>query len=183
MAVNNKGAISLSVNALVIIILSLVILGSGVTLLFKFIDTSVQAKADLDARTEQEIERLLIDKGKRVALPFHIATISGGQQHTFGVGILNINPEEKFHMELELSKFLDQTNIEQTSDQLKQESDEWLLFNPAPFTLSENEQTKQVILVAPANSAPKGTYIFNAKIIKSNNEQYGNTQKFTVIVK
>ena len=183
MALNNKGAIALSVNALVVIILSLVILGAGVTMLFKFIDTSTQVKADLDSRTEQEIERLLIDKGKRVALPFHIATISGGEKHNFGIGVLNINPKEEFHMELSLSKFLDQNNVEQTSDQLKQDTDDWLLFNPAPFELGENEQSKQAILVAPAKTAPKGTYIFNAKILKTNNEQYGNTQKFTVIVK
>ena len=59
---NKKGAIQLSMSALVIIIISLFVLATGISLLFKFIDTSEDVKERLDARTEAEIENLLLAK-------------------------------------------------------------------------------------------------------------------------
>ncbi|MBI2112052.1 hypothetical protein HYT52_00760, partial [Candidatus Woesearchaeota archaeon] len=88
---NNKhkqGAISLSMNLLVILIISLVILGMGVTLLYKMVGTALVEKEKLDARTQQELLRLLVDEGKKVALPLHIADLYGNEKHVFGIGIL-----------------------------------------------------------------------------------------------
>ena len=56
---DRKGAIQLSMSALVIIIISVFVLATGITLLFKFIDVSVDTKERLDARTEAEIDNLL----------------------------------------------------------------------------------------------------------------------------
>src|SRR3989338_1661935 len=86
---NHKGAIELSVNTLVVVIISLVILAGGITLLYKFIAGAEEIKADLDARTTEELERLLVQQGKKVALPLHVADVERGKTHVFGLGILN----------------------------------------------------------------------------------------------
>src|SRR3989344_9341775 len=105
---SKRGDISLSVNFLVIIMISLVVFGMGVTILYKIVDGSLDKKAELDARTEQELQRLLIDEGKRVALPFHIADIVAGESHIFGIGILNVETDnDQFRLEIMLDKVVD----------------------------------------------------------------------------
>ena len=86
-----KGDISLSMNFLVIIIISFVLLGMGITLLYNLLGKANSEKAQLDARTEQEISRLLIDEGKTVALPLNTIDLYPGESHVFGLGILNID--------------------------------------------------------------------------------------------
>lgn len=180
---NKKGVVSLSINVLVIIIISLVILGLGVSLLFKFIGTSVDVKTDLDERTSQQIESLLVDKGQIVALPLHVKTVFPGSQPIFGIGVLNINDLDEFTLQTSLSTYIDEQGKGQTSPELITKAQDWLLYSPAPFTVKQNENEKLSILVNVPKDAPPGQYIFNAKIFNSKKEQYGNTQKFTVIVK
>ena len=80
-----------------------------------------------------------------------------------------------------MSRYQDSTKAEQTGSEITKEAESWLLYSKAPFTLEQNDHTKVSILVDVAKDAPKGKYIFNARISDSEG-QYGNTQKFTVIV-
>jgi hypothetical protein len=187
---NKKAAIGLSINTLVIIIISLVVLGSGVTLLYKFIGGAEDTKALLDSRTSAELERLLVSEGKRVALPLHRATVRRGETHTFGVGMMNIGGSgTTFRIVVDPVKFVDEegntggslTNIE--TEILKQ----WLLYNDQHIQIQEGEHHKESILVNPHKEALKGQYIFNAKVYSvgdtdADTKQYGNTQKFYVTV-
>src|SRR3989344_2758265 len=104
---HKKGAIGLAVDVLVIIIISLVILAGGITILYKFIGGAEQTKAQLDERTNQELERLLVDQGQQVALPLHTAAIERGDSHVFGLGILNIGGVgNQFKVQVELDKMV-----------------------------------------------------------------------------
>ncbi len=178
---DRKGAIQLSMSALVIIIISVFVLATGITLLFKFIDVSVDTKERLDARTEAEIENLLLAKGQKVALPLSTQKIPSGENEIFGVGVLNIHEIDDFTMDVALSRYQDSSKSEQTGADIKEKAESWLLYSKAPFTLEQNDHTKASILVNVAKDAPKGKYIYNAKVYDSEG-QYGNTQKFTVIV-
>ena len=85
-----RGAIGLAINMIVIIILSIVILGLGIAFLQSIMGGANDLKADLDAQTSNELERLMMDQNKKVAVPLNTATLFGGDTHVFGVGILNI---------------------------------------------------------------------------------------------
>jgi len=179
---NKKGAVSLSMSALVIIIISIFVLAMGITLLFKFVSKSQDVKQTLDSRTEMEIENLLLAKGQKVVLPLATKSIQSGEKAIFGIGVLNINDADEFRLEIELSRYQDEGKIEQTGDEIKSKANGWLLYSSSPFTLTQNENTKVSVLVKVDNDAPKGKYIYNARIYDSVGGQYGNTQKFIVIV-
>jgi hypothetical protein len=185
----NKKAISLSINTLVIIIISLVILGSGLALLNKFLTQAKEFKGDLDQRTQEELERLLVDQGRRVALPLHTAVLPAGEEHLFGLGIMNINSKAEFKIKVELSRFVDEQDQIRTNE-IFDEANSWLLYFKEPITIEENEPKKEKILVQIPGDAPKGQYIYNVKVFKEpftpdsqDANQYGNTQKIVLTVR
>ena len=178
---NKKAAVSLPINLMVVIIISLVILGLGVTLLYKFMGEAEKIKADLDDKTAQELERLLVDQGQMVALPLHVAYLNPGEDHVFGIGILNINPVNDFTIEVSLSAAADLQGNPILEDQAQ--TAPWLLYPINPLTIKENKHVKEGIMVSVPKTAVKGQYIFNVIILDSSGNQYGNTQKFYVNVK
>ena len=188
---NHKAAIELSINMLVMIIISIVILAAGIVLLYKFIGGAEDIKAQLDTRTDNELEQLLVDQGKQVALPLHTATLTRGSNHVFGIGILNIAVDnDKFLLHVELAKVVDEQGTDVTNTVNKNEIKTWLLYDSDILTVKENEHRKESILVSIPNTALKGQYIFNAKFMtllrdqqSGEQQQYGNTQTFTVTVK
>ena len=119
-----RGAIGLSINTLVVIIISLVILGLGVSLLYQFIADAEDIKGQLDRKTEEELERLLVSQGQRVALPLHTANIYRGESHSFGIGILNtLENNENFRLIITFSGAYDE-NQNIITDSITME--EWL---------------------------------------------------------
>ncbi|HLC70771.1 MAG TPA: hypothetical protein VJI32_02125 [Candidatus Nanoarchaeia archaeon] len=179
---NKRGALELPINVLVTIIIALVILASGITLLYKFIGGAEELKGDIDERTNAELERLLVDQGKQVALPLHTATIERGSTHVFGIGILNIGSERQFQLQIELSKVVDRQEQDITTSVDTAPVEEWLLYEQELIPLAENEHRKEPILVNVPANALSAQYIFNANVVLEDGEQYGNTQKFIVTV-
>ncbi len=182
---SRKAAIDLSMSMLVIIIISLVILAAGIALLYKLIGGATDIKMQLDERTEEELQRLLVDQGKQVALPLHRATIQRGENHVFGLGILNIGiGTDQFRLEVRLSSAVDEENvgIPFTPDQKDALVAEWVLYDREILVLTEGDHRKESINVIVPKSAIPGTYIFDVKVHADNNP-YGNKQKFYVLVK
>lgn len=85
----NKKAIELSINFIVILILSIVIMSSSFILVRQFFGKATEMKAKLDSDTETQIRGLLVS-GQRVAIPLHTKEAKIGEFVTFGVGISNI---------------------------------------------------------------------------------------------
>ena len=182
---HSRGALELSINTLVIIILSLVILAGGLTLLYTFIGGATDIKAQLDEQTNQELERLLVEQGKQVALPLHVATVYRGETHVFGLGILNIGGEsvgEKFQVLVSLNKVVDEQEQDITSLVSRSEVEQWVLYNTEIMIIQEHEQRREPILVSVSKAAQKGTYIFTVRVLLDNDQPYGNVQNFVVKV-
>jgi hypothetical protein len=180
---NKKAAIGLSMNVLVVIIISLVILGGGITLLYKFIGGAEDLHTQLKEQTDQELERLLVDKGKKVALPMNFKSLYRGDNHVFGVGILNIDQQaygNQFRIEVELSSFYNELN-EDNTDSVNVNLEQWLLYNKKPLSISENDHDKEYVYINVPKEALRGKYIFNVRIF-SEDSQYGNTQKVNIDV-
>lgn len=185
---HKKAVLGLSMEFLVTVIISLVILAGGVALLYTFIEGGKKAQEDLDQRTQEELERLLVDEGKQVALPLHTAEISAGESHLFGIGILNIGglETEEFMIKVEPLKLINQNN--QAEDISGDQSvKDWLLYNNEILKIKENEHFSEKIFVEVPKTAKKGQYIFEAKVFSigtgGTELQYGNTQNFYVTVK
>lgn len=180
---NTRGAIGLSIETLVIIIISLVILSAGITLIYQFISGAEEIKAQLDSKTQDELERLLVSQGKKVALPLHVATVPRGDSHIFGLGILNTyDVTETFQIRIRLNKVTDETKADLTSQVNPQNIAGWALYNTASFVIESNANNKEAILIQVPKDALKGDYIFVAEIFDSKNNLYGNPQTFIVKV-
>lgn len=180
----------MSLELLVIIILSLVILGFGLAFLYQLIGGAEQIKSELDAKTQAELERLLLDEGKKVALSLSTAALSRGETHVFGLGILNLDKEsfgQEFTLAVSLSKAVDEEGSPlPLLDAPSLDTSSWLLYNPGPFTLKDNEHRSEPILVKIPPDAPKGIYIFNVQVENCPDGSctvYDNIKKFTVVVK
>lgn len=184
-----KGSIELSINTLVVVMISLVILGLGITLLYQFIGGAAEIQGHLDQRTEDELEQLLTDQGKRVALPLHTANVPPGESHTFGIGILNIGEEkQEYYIIIQGVNYIAEDG--EIKDIPPTVIDEWILYNNEGLNVEPADNRKEPILVAVPENAPRGQYIFKAKVCTTRpaeqdctvNSQYGNTQQFTVVV-
>ena len=90
----NKRGIELSVNFLVMLILSLIVFMFGLYLVYQFFGTAVDLQTQLDEQTEKELQAMLIS-GERVALPKTQVNLQRGKSYTFGLGILNTLGAEK----------------------------------------------------------------------------------------
>lgn len=178
-----KGAIGLSINVLVTIIISLMILGGGLILINKFFTGAEDIKTDLDKRTNDELERLLVSEEKRVALPLQLANVPRGKDHLFGIGILNtLGKNENFMINIEFKRLIDVTENDITNQVDKKQVENWLFFNSEPVFISDAGHFKESILVTVPKNAVIGQYIFIAKVSTSLGESYGNPQTFYVNV-
>ncbi|MEK6809493.1 MAG: hypothetical protein AABY40_02365 [Nanoarchaeota archaeon] len=180
---DTRGAIGLSVETLVVVIISLVILSGGITLIYQFISGAEEIKGQLDSKTQDELERLLVGQGKKVALPLHVATIPRGDSHIFGLGILNTyDAVENFQIRIRFIKVTDDTNVDITSQVNALNIAAWALFNTVPVAIESNANDKEAILIQVPKDALKGEYVFVAEVFDSKNNQYGNPQTFIVNV-
>ncbi len=187
---NNKGAIELSINMMVVIILSLVIVGSGVALLYKFVGSAIDTQKDLDSQTQQEIERILIDEGRQTAMPIQTKIASAGDNLLFGLGIRNtFDDEQTLTIEITFDRMITPDGEmyldtqEESKDFIHSDPYTWFLYNTEPITLQSGEYTKEGLSAQIPKNAPKGEYIFKAKVMDQTNAQYGRTQPFTIQVK
>jgi len=182
---SKKAAIGLSMNMIVVLILSIVILVGGVALMYSFISGAEEQKRVLDSKTSSELERLLTDQGQMVALPLQRANLIRGESHLFGIGILNIGESgNEFSFNVELSRAVDEfeEEIPLTDSEKLQIVNTWILYDDQSVIIQENEHRKEIISVDVPKSASKGEYIFNVKVFTSDSSQYGNTQKMYVKV-
>ncbi len=178
---NKKGALELSVNMLVTVIISLVVLAGGITLLYKLLGGAGELQGTLDKQTQEELERLLVDQGKQVVLPYHSATIERGKNHVFGLGVLNIGESKEFNVIVSLFKVSDGDNHDIISTLERAAVDNWPLYDHNPKTIAESQHDSWEILIAVPNEALPGQYIFDARAM-TGEQQYGNAQKIIVQV-
>ncbi|MEW5897087.1 MAG: hypothetical protein AB1668_05315 [Nanoarchaeota archaeon] len=182
-----QAALSLSMEVLVVIIISIVILVGGISLLYKFIGGAEDIKGELDRKTQDELERLLVDQGMRVALPLHAADVQRGENHVFGLGILNtFNSRQGFIIQIALKKVVDETQKDITSQVNSADVIKWALYNADPIFLDPVEHRKEPILINVPKDAIKGQFIFSALVranIDGKDIAYGNPQTFIVNVK
>ncbi len=173
------GAIGLSINVLVIIIISLVVLGGGIALLYNFIGSATEFKQQLDQNTQQQIERLLINEQQLVALPLNSVTLQRGDAQVFGLGILNIKEKGNFQIVITPpTTYINEFNeVQEVTKPVN-----WLLYTQEPIVIGKDSHVKESLLVQVPKDVYKGTYSFKLRV-ERDGESYGNLQRFSVMVK
>jgi hypothetical protein len=181
-----RAAIGLSINMIVMIIISIVILASGIVLLRSFVTGADNLKDQLDQRTQDRLSELLTDQGKTIAFPFYTKNIRRGDSHVYGIGISNIqNVPVTFMLVIDTIKFIDSSGQELDSNSVLDFS-KWARWDREPFTIREGDIVKKTILVEIPKNANPGTYVFRARVNyldqDGDNQPYGTKQDFFAIV-
>ena len=191
-----KKAMELSVNFLVILIMSLIVFGSGIALVNKFFAHAEVRQEQLDQETVSAIEELLND-GDMVAIPVNKKNFKIGDQKIFGVGIYNTEQDTKnfsvqvlcknaYH--LDGSKMVDGTGAtaDFDSDTL---NEDWHFFNDTRnYTIDRNKyETVEVLIEAspkagPGMSTKDGLYVFDVNVSLDGKLYDGHIHKLYVEV-
>ncbi|MFH1850137.1 MAG: hypothetical protein ABH879_08225 [archaeon] len=165
--IGNKKGLELSINFLVVLILTIVVLGFGIFFVRKLMGGAEEIRTSLDDQTMARIEALLND-GSRVAIPFVKKETSPGKPAIFGVGILNVVGDDRFRTEAKFSAAYrdDKSKICKSGSTggCGSDPDGWILMDKSEKLIINNENAKYVVAITPPGGTPKGTYIFDIKV-------------------
>jgi hypothetical protein len=151
----SKKGVELSINFLVIIIISLAVLGMAGVFFTKFMKGATKIQADYDQQTEQELENLL-SSGQKVAIPFTRKEVNPGDPGVFGIGVLNVAGSNKnFHILIQCSSTSGPPCLSDTIVR-------------TPLLINNNEHTKTPIVIPTDKTTPTGTYVFNVCVCPDN---------------
>jgi len=175
----NKKAFELSINFIVILIISIVIFGFGI----KFISNLMKGVDDLSKLTESDfnanMERMLCDSSEKTCVGISRKEIRVNKVKFFTFGVLNINEQTTdFYIDVEQADPYDDH-----PDEIK-----YRLTNE--LTLDPNKQDNVVIAVQVPRGTDKGTYVLNVYVCsdeqssceEDSNNRYSKTKKLYITV-
>lgn len=176
----NKKAIQLSVNFIVILIISIVVFGFGITLAYNLVNKGVETKESLDAQTDLELEKLL-DTGEKVVIPFNRKEIYPGNKAVVWIGIRNVldTPGESdvFNIQVNLRGAFEPDGREPINSAVS-----FSKSFPDSLEIKKNEKAKVPVAFSLPDRVRKGIYRYDVIVLDPNNEQYGFTKHIDIIV-
>ena len=174
----NKKSIELSLNFIIILILSIIIFGLGVRFISKLSSQAIELQEVTTSELDERIGNLVCEGSDRVCVGIDRKTIRRTKFDVFGLKIINILESQNFDIIVTRPTPSGYTKTKQPI-----ESDS-LIWNPktrSVFIEKNEEKNLGIGIQVPAN-AVSGTYIFDVKIQASDGKPYSSTQKLYVDV-
>lgn len=174
----NRNAIELSLNFIIILILSIIIFGFGVRFISKLSSQAIELQDVTTAELDERIGNLVCEGSDRVCIGIDRKTIRRTKFDVFGLKIINILDSQNFDIIVSRPTPSGYTKTKQgiPSDNL--------IWNPkarSVFIEKNEEKNLGIGIQVPAN-AVSGTYIFDVKIQTADSKPYSATQKLYVDV-
>jgi len=164
----NKRAVELSINFLVIVIISIVVLGLGLNLLYKLYEGSVEIRDVSLEDIDKQIGALVCEGTESACIGKDTQTIKRGDLGIFGLKILNlVSSDMDFEITATKGKFIKKDGTEGTFS-----SDIECLptcGNSRTETIRNHEEKDIAIGIKPSKNAPSGTYIFDVVVCYNDN--------------
>ncbi|MDP3766212.1 MAG: hypothetical protein Q8R04_06900 [Nanoarchaeota archaeon] len=174
----NKKAIELSLNFIVILIISIVIFGFGVRFISKLSSQATELQDITTGELDERIGNLVCEGSDRVCIGIDRKTIRRTKFDVFGLKIINILDSQGFDIIVARP-----VPSGYTKNKAEIQSDN-LIWNPQSrtvFTEKNEEKNLGIGIQVPAN-AVSGTYIFDVKIQTQDGKPYSQVQKLYVDV-
>ncbi len=179
----NKRAIELSINFIVILILSIAMFAAGFFIMKKVFTTTNQMKETLSDQQKTKLEQILANGAEPVKAIYSERTLRPGGHDVFGLGIRNdLGYKENFTIEADFDIYIDSKGEVKCDSELGCTLDPnkgvSIIANPDSqhmevHTVANNERAiVDDIYVYAAKGAEKGTYVFNIKVCQSDHMQY-----------
>ncbi len=161
----NKKGFQLTINMLVVIILSIAILSAGVSIFYKGFNQAASLKEQVDTQTQQQLDDLMTNSDALLAIPFTTKEADRGDYVDFNMGIHNeLGVETKFYVCVSFSgTSADYGTIENYYDK---PIDEWLLMADSvkELDIGNNERGYVPIRFRTHKKMLKGQYVFNVVV-------------------
>lgn len=174
----SKKAIELSLNFIVILIISIILFGFGVRFISKLSSQATELQELTISELDERIGNLICEGSERVCVGIDRKTIKRKQFDVFGLKIINILDSQEF-----IVTVLPSSPIGYKKDK-SPISGQTLIINPQSRAVKIEKNEEKVLGVGvqvPAN-AVSGTYIFNVEIKQQDGKPYSAVQKLYVDV-
>lgn len=173
-----KKAIELSLNFIVILIISIIIFGFGIRFISKLSSQATELQEITTAELDERIGNLVCEGSDRVCVGIDRKTIKRTKFDIFGLKIVNILESQNFDITVERPTPGGYTI---TKEDIPTDS---IIWNPRQRSvfIEKNEEKSLGIGVQVPASIVSGTYIFNVRIQTENGKPYSNIQKLYVDV-
>ena len=174
----NKKAIELSLNFIIIIILSIIIFGFGIRFISKLSTQAVELQEITTSELDERIGNLVCEGSDRVCVGIDRKTIRRTKFDVFGIKIINILEGQNFDIIISRPSPSGYTKSKQPIDA------DGLIWNPKARSVLIDKNEEKILgigIQVPAN-AVSGTYIFDVRIQTADGKPYSSTQKLYVDV-
>ena len=173
-----KAAIELSLNFIVVLIISIILFGFGVRFISKISSEAIDITKITEKELDERIGDLICEGSDRVCIGTDRKTIKRAQFDVFGVNMLNILDSQLFTVTVSRPAPPGYTRNRQA---IQSDSLAW---NPKArdIFIEKNEGKNLGIGIQVPANAVSGTYIFNVEIKSADGKLYSNVQKMYVDV-
>ena len=162
---DKKGAIELSVNVIITIIIAIAIVSSGLILFNKMIGNAQMKVRDIDAQTQDKIKSIMLSNNYKVAVYPNNINIVNGKGVLVGIGVTNEYSEARtFFFDLNAVYFVNSSAPGQVLSLQNQKIHYTTVSSNLP--LSAKKQGVYSVLITLDSDAPRGQYVVTS-IIKS----------------
>ena len=149
-----KASIELSMNFIIVIILSMIILSAGVALTVKIFNDSKDIYELVNQKTNEAIQNSL-RQGEIVSIPFSSETAGRGENADFGLGVQNVlGKKNEFRINITPLR----TKPENMTTSLT------LMYNKNTFELEDNNNKISNIIVSIPKNAENGLYTYTVRV-------------------
>jgi hypothetical protein len=172
-----KKGMEISINFLVMIVISLVIFIFAITFAFRFFGSAEKYRQQVDENTRKEIENIMINQGYKVAAYPTQIELYPGKDDIIGLGVFSVNfdSNETFELNVSCTKYI---KTDGTAGGDGNCSKITILYTPKTVDIKPNSDYVYAVYIKN-NAAQRGTYILNARVV-AEGSQYGDVQKIYV---
>ena|SRR3989344_6762146 len=175
---SSKKGIELSLNFIVILIISIILFGFGVRFISRLTSEATNLQELTINELDEKIGNLVCEGSERICIGIDRKTIKRTKFDVFGIKIINILDSQEFTIAVSRPE---PSGYTKTNEPIQTDQ---IAYNPkqrSVFIEKNNEKTAGIGIEVPAN-AVSGTYIFNVEIKQQDGTLYSPVQKLYVEV-
>jgi hypothetical protein len=180
---NRKGAIELSANFIVVIVISVVIVIGGLALFFKMKNTAQGYVDTLDSQTQANIKSMMLNSNYRTVVYPSDLVIKNGGAEMVGIGITNIYLDSTdFNVELiSVKRYISSTSAPDIKIPGGDISTYRKISSNTISIQSNSQDTSKGMLLMMPKDSEKGQYVYTINVtasVNGVNEPYGTLQVY-----
>lgn len=169
---NRKAGIQISINFLVVMMISIVIIGLGLVLINRMVGSGGDQISSMDDRLRTQIEDLLVRENRLVAIPIVEKEFDRGTGDFFGIGVMNLQLQTvNFSVNVTFDRAFHRITGNDITGQLSglNNASNWvLLFDGVKDIRARDKYVFTVGFQVPRTALP-GLYIYNVSVTNSTN--------------